>query len=264
MRLKVLAVIFALALAVSGRLGAAQTPSTDADKNAAQARAVLDEMVKALGGEAWLTLKNEHREGRAAAFYEGKPTGGTIEYYEFHVWPTGDRIEFTKHRDVVQIYKGDEAWEITYRGLKALPAEQHDDYVRRRNHSIETVVKVWLKDPRTILIYEGQHLAARHNADQVTVISPENESVTLFLDSQTHLPLKKSFQWRDPTYKDFNTESEEYDDYHTVDGIPTAFTVSRFKNGDLVSQKFLFRAKYNEELPADFFDEHAVERKIKK
>lgn len=255
--------LLALALACAPARQA-QQPEADADKNAVHARAVLNQMIEALGGNAWLNLKNEYREGRAAAFYQGKPTGGTIEYYEYHSWKNGDRIEFTKHHDVVQIYKGDQGWEITYRGLKPLPKDQLDEFLRRKNHSIESAVKLWLKDPRSILIYDGQHLAARHNADKVTIISPENDSVTLYLDVQTHLPLKKTFQWRNPIYKDFDSESEEYDNYRPVDGIPTPFTVTRFKNDDMVSQKFLFRAQYNQAFPPDLFDEKAAENRLKK
>ncbi len=47
-----------------------------------------------------------------------------------------------------------------------------------------------MKDPNTILIYEGQHLAERHLAEQVTLISPQNESITILMDAQTHLPLR--------------------------------------------------------------------------
>jgi hypothetical protein len=235
-------------------------------KNSAKARAALDAMIKALGGDAWLNLKSERHQGRIAAFYHGKPSGVTVEYYEFHVWPDQDRIEFTKHRDVVQIFTGNQSAEITYKGTAPLPAEIVDDFIRRRNHSLETVVKIWLKNPNTILLYEGQHLAARHLAEQVTIISPENDSVTILMDIQSHLPLKRDFEWRDPLYKDKNTESEEYDDYHIVDGIPTPFTVTRFKNDDMVRQKFLFRngAGYNETFPPDTFDIEATNRKIKK
>src|SRR6266481_742536 len=74
-----------------------------------------------------------------------------------------------------------------------------------------SAVKVWLKDPKTILVYEGQHLAERHLADQVTLISPDNEAVTILIDAQSHLPLRRSFQWRDPLYHDKNTDYEEYD-----------------------------------------------------
>ena len=67
---------------------------------------------------------------------------------EFHQWPDHDRIELTKHRDVVEFYLGREGWEVTYRGKKPMDKEILDDYLRRRDHSIETVVKVWLKDPK--------------------------------------------------------------------------------------------------------------------
>jgi hypothetical protein len=126
------------------------------------------------------------------------------------------------------------------------------------------VVKVWLKDPRTILIYEGQRLAERHLADQVTLISGDNEAVTIQMDTQTHLPLRRTFEWRDPLYKDKNLDAEEYDDYHVMDGIPTPFTITRFKNEDQIRQYFLVHVKYNQELPGDFWSVDAANQRIKK
>ncbi|MGA3263778.1 MAG: hypothetical protein ABSC47_07005 [Terracidiphilus sp.] len=243
-----------------------QTQATDdaGMKNAKQARTALDAMVQALGGQAWLTMKNQMRQGQLAAFFHGKPSGGTTEYWEYHAWPDQDRIEFTKHRDVVQFYLGREGWEVTYRGKKALPQEQVDDWLRRRDHSIETAVKSWLNDPRTILVYEGQRLAERHLADQVTLISAENEAITIQIDAQTHLPLRRTFQWRDPVYKDKNTDAEEYDDYHTVDGFPTPFTITRFKNDDMTREYFLVHVAYNQPLAAEFWSVDAAEQRIKK
>jgi hypothetical protein len=232
--------------------------------NAKQARATLDAMVQALGGQAWLSMKNQVRQGRSAAFFHGKPSGGTAEYWELHTWPDHDRIEFSKHRDVLQFYLGRQGWEVTYKGKAPLPQEQVDDYLRRRDHSIETVVKVWLDDPRTILIYEGQRLAERHLADQVTAISPDNEAVTIQMDVQTHLPLRRTFEWRDPLYKDKNLDAEEYDDYHAIDGFPTPFTVTRFKNDDMTGQRFLVHASYNQPLADDFWDVDAAAKRVKK
>ena len=79
-----------------------QTGDDEAAKNAQQARNALDAMVQALGGQAWLDMKNQEREGHIAAFYHGDPDPGTTESYEFHQWPDHDRIELTKHRDVVE------------------------------------------------------------------------------------------------------------------------------------------------------------------
>lgn len=241
-----------------------QTSDDEGAKNAKQARAVLDSMVQALGGQAWLNIKNVEREGQVAAFYHGHPDLGTTLYYEYHQWPDHDRIEYTKHRDVVQFYIGRSGDEVTYRGKAPLPQDQVDDYMRRRDHSIEAVVKNWMNDPKTILIYEGQRLAERHLADQVTLISPDNDSVTIQMDTQTHLPLRRTFQWRDPLYHDKNTDAEEYDDYHLMEGFPTPFTISRYKNDDEIRQYYILHVHYNQDLPGDFWSVDAADKRIKK
>jgi hypothetical protein len=241
-----------------------QTSDDAAAQNAKKARVVLDQMIKALGGPAWLNQKNVMRQGQVAAFFHGRPDVGTTEYFEFHQWPDHDRTEFTKHRDVVQFYIGRTGEEVTYKGKAALPQEQVDDFLRRRDHSIETVIKKWLPDPNTILVYEGQRLAERHLADQVTLISADNEAVTIQMDTQTHLPLRRTFQWRDPIYKDKNTDAEEYDDYHDMEGFPTPFTISRYKNDDETRQYYLLHVKYNQDLSPDFWDVDAATKRIKK
>jgi hypothetical protein len=260
--------ILPVALAVLMFTTPLTTQSTGSDddgaKNAQKARSALDAMVQALGGPAWLNMKNQTRQGHMAAFDHGNPDSGTTEYWEFHAWPDQDRIEFTKHRDVVQFYLGRKGWEVTYRGKKALPQDQVDDYLRRRDHSIETVVKSWLNDPKTILIYEGQRLAERHLADQVTLISAQNESVTIQMDTQTHLPLRRTYEWRDPVFKDKNLDAEEYDDYHIFDGIPTPFTITRFKNNEMIRQYFLVHVSYNQQLPPDLWNVDAASSRIKK
>lgn len=165
---------------------------------------------------------------------------------------------------MVQFFLGRTGAEVTYKGKAPLPQDIVDDYLRRRDHSIETAVKTWLNDPQTILVYEGKHLAERHLAEQVTLISPQNESMTILMDVQTHLPLRRTFQWRDPVYKDKNTDAEEYDDYHVVDGLPTAFSITRFKNDEMIRQYYVDKVEYNQALPPDIWSVDAADRRIKK
>ena len=261
---KFLPVALALMLLAAAHATRTQATADAGQKNAQQARAALDAMVQALGGPAWLNMKNQMRLGQVAAFDHGKPEPGTTKYWEFHAWPDHDRFEYTEHRDWLLFYIGRAGWEVTYKGKAPLPQEQVDDTLRRRDHSIETAVKVWLNDPKTILVYEGQRLAERHLADQVTLISAENEAVTILMDVQTHLPLRRTFQWRDPVYKDKNLDAEEYDDYHTVGGLPTPFMITRFKNDDMISQRFMDKVTYNQPLGDDFWSVDAADRRIKK
>jgi hypothetical protein len=257
--------VLALTLCVAAfvRVGGAQSNGPQ-DANSKKARAALDAMVQALGGDRWLNLQNSYIEGRTSGFYQGKPTGAIGDFFSWHVFPDKDRIELTKKRDVVDIFLGNEGWEITYRGKRALPKEQLDEFVRRRNHSIETAVKVWMKDPNTMILFDGQALSERHLADQVTLISATNDSITIQMDAETHLPLRRTYQWRDPLYKDKNEDAEEYDNYQTMDGIPTPFAITRFHNGDMTNQRFVYKAAYNVPLPENAFDVDATTAKIKK
>lgn len=258
------AVLTCSTLPAWGQANATQQAEDEAAKNAKQARAVLDKMVQALGGQQWLDMKNRMEHGRVAGFFHGQPNVGTMELWDFHQWPDHDRIDVTKHRDVVEFFVGREGWEVTYRGKKQLPQDQVDDFLRRRDHSIETAVKVWLKDPKTILVYEGQHLVERHLAEQVTLISAENEAITILTDLDTHLPLRRSFQYRDPVYHDKNTDAEEYDDYHPMGGLPTPLKITRFKNDEMARQFYIDKVEYNQTLAPDFFDVDASARRIKK
>ena len=71
----------------AGAKAPSQAMDETGEKNAAKARAALDAMVKALGGDAWLNLKNVEREGHIAAFFHGTPDVGTTLFWEFHSGP---------------------------------------------------------------------------------------------------------------------------------------------------------------------------------
>jgi hypothetical protein len=246
------------------RPATAQSTDTVADANQQKARAILNAMVTALGGDRWLSLNTTLQNGRTSGFFQGKPTGAIADFTELRQFPDQSRIEIGKKHNVVEMFLGNQGWEITYRGKKAIPDDQVQDYLRRRDHSIEVAVRVWLKDPKTILIYGGQALVERHLADQVTLINSENDSITIQMDSETHLPLKRSWQWRDPLYKDKNTDAEEYDDYHLVEGIETPFAITRFHNDDMSNQRFLYHASYNVPVPPDAFDTDKTAARITK
>ncbi|HUB00488.1 MAG TPA: hypothetical protein VMA34_19305 [Terracidiphilus sp.] len=261
---KIFAGVLAVAIAIVPAVMRAQNADAGGQKNQVQARAALNAMVQALGGQAWLNIQNVEIDGHFAAFFHGSPDLGTTEFFDYHQWPDDDRIEITKHRDDVLFYVGRAGWEVTYRGKKALPKDQVDEFLRGRDHSIETAVKVWMKDPRTILIYEGPHLVERHLGLQVSLISADNQGITIVLDNDTHLPLSEEYQWRDPVYHDLDDEVIEYADYHNVDGFPTPFSVTRIKNGETAQQRYVERVRYNQTLPADFWDPDAAARRIKR
>lgn len=250
-------------------------PATNGAQNPAgesspKAKAALEAMVQALGGDRWLNLQNSYIEGRIAAFYQGKPTGGTIQYWDWKT-PTTERLDLDEkshdRHNWVQVFTPKACWEVTYKGVRPLPkiSDADDpcgDAIRRYNHSIEQAVKVWMKDPSTVLLYEGRSMVERRMAEQVTLMNGNNDSITILMDAETHLPLRRTFFWRDPVYHDKNQEDEEYDDYHMVDGLPTPFSITRLHNNDVTVERYVFKAWYNQELPPGVFDLDAIRAKI--
>jgi hypothetical protein len=229
---------------------------------------LLDQMVAALGGPAWLNRKDMQFHGRRASFFQGAPSG---MIFEFNAWrqfpdathPAAERIGFLtdksmilpgKKTDVVQIWTGGKGYEVTYKGKTSLPKDQVEDFYRREAHSIEEVVRTWLKAPGVMVLYDGTSMVERRMADKVTVLSANNDAVTIELDATTHLPLRRTFQWRNATFKDHDEDMEDYNDYHTFDGLPTALTITRYHNGDMVSQRFLSDVQYNTGLSPDLFN----------
>ena len=219
-----------------------------------KARKILDQMIDALGGPSYLEIKSVSQSGRTYNLFHGEANGSGVLFWRFTEFPDKERIELTKQRDIVNVFNGDRGYEITFKGTAALDPKLLGDYLRRREHSLEWVLRKWIKEPGVAILYEGTAIAADKPADQVSVINAQNDSVTLYIDSQTHLPIKKTYSWRDPIDRLRNVEDEVYDAYRPTQGFMTPYSLTRFYNGEMVSQRFLNTVTYNEALNASMFD----------
>jgi hypothetical protein len=261
-----LTVILLTALAVAQGAPAAppdnnsSPPALTTDQeNASRAKAILDQGIQALGGAAYLNWQDVAQEGRSYSFHHGEPNSLGTLFWRFKKFPDKERIELTKKRDVIEIFNGDKGYELTYKGVRNMDQKDElDPYLRRRHFSLDVVLRQWLNQPGVALFYEGQNVAAQKETDQVTVMNEKNEAVTLNFDSITHLPVRKSFSWRDPTDKQRNVEEEIFDNYRRVGDVMMPFDVTRLFNGEMSAQSFLTSASYNQGVSDALFDPQAA------
>ncbi len=225
-----------------------------AQENAAKARALLDQAIQALGGQAYLDIQDMTQQGRTYSFHRGEATSAGVLFWRFVKFPDKERVEVTKQRDIAYVYNGDKGYEITFKGTAGIESKLLDDFLRRREHSLEWVLRRWIHEPGVALFYDGPAVAADKPADQVSVLNTKNDSVTLYLDSSTHLPIKKMFTWRDPTDNLRNTEEEIYDAYRPTQSIMTPYSITRFYNGEMSNQRFLNTVTYNNGLNESLFE----------
>ena len=240
--------------------------------NARQARAVLDKSIEALGGEPYLTYENRVEEGRYYPLYHGRTNSTGIPYRYYLEYPDKDRFEIIHTKDVfllfgsvsdikvknksdiVLIHNGDKGYEITYKGTAAQEKLDLDNYLRRRDHSIEWVYRKWIRDPNVALFYEGLAVVNGKETEGVTLLNSQNDSVSVYLDQNSHYPVKISYSWRDLKDKQKNTEDEIYDGYKLQQGIWTPHSITRYYNGESSQQRFINIASYNMKLPDSMFE----------
>ncbi len=259
---------------------AAQTePATYAanpqDENSRKAKELIDKAIAALGGQAYLTARNRCEEGRYYSFYHGASRGVGTLYRAYRQFPDKERFEVIKRtaklipiplvgvivvtghakdkEDLVLIHDGDKGYEITYQGTAAEERKATDAYIQRRLHSLDWVLRDWVKQPGVAFFYEGSTVAAEKPAEQVTITTTKNDSVTLYLDQNTYLPIKTGYWFRDPEDKQRSQEEVLFDGYKTVEGIATPQTVTGYLNGDMTTQRFITTTTFNRELAADMF-----------
>jgi hypothetical protein len=232
-----------------------QAQRRDTLQNQQKARAVVNQMVAALGGEAYLSLEDSQVEGRVGRFDHGSSLGSRV-YSRFWKWPDRERLEYAKDRDMLELFAGDNVHESTSRGMKQLDPNTEPNlwvYLQRRHHALETVVRRWLKDPGTALFYEGPSIAENRAVERVTIINADNDAVTLSIDADTHLPVKKVFSIRHPQNKDRDEVVEIYDNWKTVQGVNTPYNTLVTLNGELRFQYFVSKVSYNSHLPDSLF-----------
>lgn len=228
------------------------------DPSVQKAKQILDDMIRALGGETYLNLRTMTMEGRSYSFWQGRPSGLGLVFWRFWEWPDKDRVELTKQRDVIELNVGDKGYEITYKGTATQDPKQIDDYLRRREHSLETVVRKWLAAPDTMILYSGTAIVEQNMADQVTVLNGDNDSVTLSVDPRTHLPVRKTFSYRDPADRMKDDDTEVYSNYRLVQGINTPYSTVRLQNGEMRNQRFITNVAYDTELAPTLFETKGI------
>ncbi|MGD0416911.1 MAG: hypothetical protein ABSA80_16245 [Terriglobales bacterium] len=267
-------------------LGAAQTAPTPAhpapassainlndSDNARKARAVLDQTVQSLGGQPYLTYENRSETGRYYPLYHGHTNSLGIPYRYYVEYPDRDRFEVLSSKDVhiipgqidiggvksnkadlVLIHNGDKGYETTYKGTAAQEPLELQNYLRRRQHSLEWIFRKWIRDPNVALFYDGPAVVDGKETEGVTLLNSQNDSVSVSLDLNTHYPVKISYSWRDPKDKQKNVEDEVYDGYKLVQGIWTPHSITRYYNGETSQQRFITSASYNLKLADSLFE----------
>jgi len=117
-----------------------------AQANSTKAKALLDQAIQALGGEAYLNIQDVSQQAAPTSFHHARPPARVFCSGDSSNFPDKERIEVTKQRDIAYVYTATAGTRLPIKGRPAEETKVLTDYLRRREHSLEWVLRRWLKE----------------------------------------------------------------------------------------------------------------------
>jgi len=222
--------------------------SLAAETSQERAKRVVNECVAALGGDRFQNMINRVESGRAYSFYRERLTGLSIAkiYTRYDSSITGtahnlaqrERDNYGKKEDYGVLFTGDEAWDITFRGARPLPADRFARYKETTLHDIFYILRIRLNEPGWIFESKGADVIENSPVEIVDLTDADNRTTTVYFHQITKLPVRQVFYRRDPVTKDRNEEVTNYNKYRDVGGVEWPFAIERERNGEKIYQIF--------------------------
>ena len=240
------------ALIAAGALGLrAETPEQ-------RGKRVVEESLQALGGDRYLNMQNRVESGRVYSFYREKLTGLSIAriytHYDAGVTDTAhqlaqhERDNYGKKEDYGVLFTDKEAWDITYRGARPLPADRFARYSDTTLHDIFYILRVRLHEPGWIFESKGADVIENRGVEIVDLTDADNRTTTVYFDHITKFPVRQVFYRRDTVTKDKNEEVTHFTKYRdTGGGVPWPFAIERDRNGEKVYEIFSTSVEVNDQ-----------------
>jgi hypothetical protein len=240
--------------AVSALLLRAETPQE-------RGKRAVDECLRALGGDRYLAMENRVESGRVYSFYREKLTGLSIAKiytrYDSGVPDTAhnlaqrERDNYGKKEDYGTLFTDKEAWDITYRGARLLPADRFARYRETTLRDFFYILRERLHEPGWVFESRASDVIENSPVDIVDLTDADNRTTTVYLDQITHFPVRQVFYRRDPVTKDKDEEVTHYDKYRDVGGVQWPFAIERDRNGEKIYQIFSNSVEVNDKKVSD-------------
>ena len=254
----------------------ARAQSPDAmlpEQSEAKAKQVIQQAIQALGGAAYLGVKDSTCTGHLSSFEHSGTVTGTVKFVRFEKLPDKDRTEFyyKTYTDIIvaelhktnmtaDAHNGDKGWTLNGGGVEEMPADAMALRQEQQKKSINVLLRNRLNEPGLTFRWGGYETIDLRRLSWVEISDAEHHTLRVAFDEQTHLPSHVVNQTLDATSREHNEETEYLSNFHTVQGVGTPFQRARERNGLKYSQVFYEECKYNTGLDDSLFTMASLEK----
>lgn len=261
----ILAVLFLTWLYTAAPPTVAASPSQNPDimlpeQNVAKARQTLDQVSDALGGPAFLEVRERECDGRRAQFGHNGELTGFVDFKDYWRYPDKHRIDYSKKRNVIDVFNGDQGWTMDRGGVSEEPPGAVSDFQALVKHSVDNLLRTRLKDPTLNVRYAGVGIVDMRQVDWVEILEGQL-TLRLAIDRSSHLLLRSVVSSINEEMQARTEETTIYTNYQRKDGVMVALQISRERDGKRFFQAFYDTCTFNPHLAEDMFTRAALERR---
>jgi hypothetical protein len=206
-------------------------------------------------------MENRVESGRVYSFYREKLTGLSIARiytrYDSGVADTAhdlaqrERDNYDKKEDYGTLFTDKEAWDVTYRGARPLPADRFARYKETTLRDVFYILRVRLRERGWVLESKGSDVIENRPVEIVDLTDADNRTTTVFFDQITKLPVRQVFFRRDPVTKDKNEEVTHFTKFRDTGGVQWPFAIERDRNGEKIYEIFSDSVEVNDKKVSD-------------
>jgi hypothetical protein len=249
------------ALLVAGMAGLGARAETSQQKG----KRVVDEALAALGGPAFLNMRNRVETGRIYGFYHEKLSGLGVDALYTNYLPRPERPEpgflgvrvrdaRGKKQDDVILYTEGTGYELTFRGARPLSDTIVKQFKVATLHNVFYILRQRLGEPGIVFDSRGSDFFENRPVEIVDITDANNDTVTVYFDQATKLPARQVYYRRDPIDNSKLEEVTLFNKYRDVGGgVMWPFTIRRERNGEKIFEMYSESAEINRDLKDSLF-----------
>jgi hypothetical protein len=231
------------------------------EQSAAKARQILDQAVEALGGSAYMNVQDATCTGRIGQFDHSGEVTGFGKFIDYSQPPFKERQENLPKKNIIEVYNGDKGWDLDRGGVSVAPKADVTDFKEQVQKDLDYILRKRSHEPGMVLRYGGPDVVDLKQAQWVEMVDSDNRTIRIAFADNTHLPIRKSVETRDPRLQRKIEEIEYYSNYHPIDGIETPFQITRERNQIKIFQVFFDKCEYNTSLSDALFTKESLDQR---
>lgn len=243
-----------------------------ADPAVEKGKQIVADAVAALGGDAFLKMRNRLEEGRVYSFYNDKLSGLSRAkiYTQYLDTPSSkglavrERQLFGKDEDTSIVFdENGEGWDVTFRGARPLPPATMQRYIESTPRNILYLLRHRLKEPGMIIEATGTEVLVNEPVNIVDFTDKDNRTVTVYFHYSTKLPIRQKFFRRDPQTRERFEEVTLFSKYRDVGGgVKWPWAIRRERDGEKIYEIFSEKVTVNQDFKESVFQLPAGIKKL--